>query len=164
MQLAKCVGAEVTAVVATRHQDLVRSLGVDHVVDFTTEDFTQVGDTFEFVFDAVGKTTFFRCRRLLTPRGVFATTDLGPFWQNPLLMLWFSITRSKRVILPVPRRDRAAFVQFLRTRIEAGDLRAVIDRTYPLAAIVDAYRYVETAQKTGIVVINPPTASDTDRA
>ncbi len=155
VQLAKSSGAEVTAVVTTRHLDLVRTLGADHAIDCTAQDFTQVGETFDGVFDAVGKTTYFRCRRLLKPKGIFAATDLGPWCQNPLLALLSSITGSRRVIFPLPQSGKAkAFVDFLRTRIEAGEFRAVIDRTYALEAIADAYRYVETQQKTGIVVVN----------
>ena len=86
-------------------------------------------------------------------RGVFAATDLGPWWQNIVLALWSSITRSGRVVFPTPRAYRA-LVEFLRDRIEANELRAVVDRTYPLEDISDAYRYVETQQKIGIVVID----------
>jgi NADPH:quinone reductase-like Zn-dependent oxidoreductase len=155
VQLAKSYGATVTAIVATQHLDLVRSLGADRAVDYTAEDFTQIGQTFDFVFDAVGKTTFFRCRRLLKPEGVFAATDLGPWGQNPLLTIWSAITGSRRVLFPLPQSGKAkAFVEFLKTRMAAGEVRAVIDREYPLEAIADAYRYVETAQKTGIVVIH----------
>jgi NADPH:quinone reductase-like Zn-dependent oxidoreductase len=163
VQLAKGYGAQVSAVVATRHLDLARSLGADHVLDYTAEDFTRIRKTFDCVFDAVGKTTFFRCRRLLKPGGVFAATDLGPWGQNVLLTLWSSmtgrITGGRRVIFPLPLSSTArASVEFLRTRMEAGEFRAVIDRQYPLEAIAEAYRYVETGQKTGIVVINvtPP--------
>ncbi len=155
VQLAKSYGAKVTAVIATRHLDLARSLGADRVVDYTAQDFTQIGETFDCVFDAVGKTTYFRCRRLLKPNGVFAATDLGPWGQNPLLTIGSAITGSRRVIFPLPQSGKAkAFVEFLKTRMEAGEFRAVIDREYPLDAIADAYRYVETAQKTGIVVVN----------
>lgn len=156
VQLAKYYGAEVTAVVATRHLDLVKSLGADRAVDFTAEDFTQIGETFDFVFDAVGKTTFFRCRRLLKPGGSFAATDLGPWCQNPLLAIWSSISGSKRVLFPLPRSSKAV-VDFVKARLEAADLRAVIDRRYPLEEIAEAYRYVETGQKTGIVVIDVAT-------
>jgi len=83
VQLAKSYGANVTAVVATRHLDLVRTLGVNRAVDYTAEDFTQIGETFDCVLDAVGKTTYFRCRRLLKPEGVFAATDLGPGARTP---------------------------------------------------------------------------------
>jgi NADPH:quinone reductase-like Zn-dependent oxidoreductase len=155
VQLAKSFGAEVTAVVATRHLDLVRSLGADRAVDYTAQDFTQIGETFDAVFDAVGKTTYFRCRRLLKPTGIFAATDLGPWCQNPLLVIWSSITGSHRVIFPLPQSSKAkGFVESLKTRMEAGEFRAVVDLEYPLDAIADAYRYVETQRKTGIVVIN----------
>lgn len=94
-------------------------------------------------------------RQLLKPAGVFAVTDLGPWAQNPLLVLWTTMTGSRRVIFPLPQSSKArAFVDFLKTRIEAGEFRAVIDRAYSLEAIADAYRYVETEKKTGIVVIN----------
>jgi len=158
VQLAKFYGAEVTAVVATRHLDLARSLGADHVVDYTRQDSTRIDETFDFVFDAVGKASYFQCRRLLTPRGVFATTDLGPHHQNAFLLVGGSITRRRRVILGLPRSSRD-LVEFLRARLQAGDFRAVIDRRYPLEEIVDAYRYVETGQKTGIVVIDLPPAN-----
>jgi NADPH:quinone reductase-like Zn-dependent oxidoreductase len=155
VQLAKSYGAEVTGVVATRHLDLVRTLGADRAVDYTAEDFTQIGDAFDVVFDAVGKTTFFRCRRLLKPEGIFAATDLGPWCQNPLLVIWSSITGSHRVIFPLPQSSKAkAFVESLKTRIVVGEFHPVIDRAYPLESIADAYRYVETKRKTGIVVIN----------
>jgi NADPH:quinone reductase-like Zn-dependent oxidoreductase len=153
VQLAKCYGAEVTAVVATQHLDLVKSLGANRTVDYTAQDFTQIGETFDSVFDAVGKTTFFRCRRLLRSGGVFTATDVGPWCQNLLLAIWSSITRSHRVVFPLPK-IREAFVDSLKALIEAREFRAVIDREYPFEAIADAYRYVETGQKTGIVVIN----------
>jgi NADPH:quinone reductase-like Zn-dependent oxidoreductase len=155
VQLAKSCGARVTAVVATRHLELVKSLGADRAVDYTAQDFTRIDDSFDVVFDAVGKTSFLRCRRLLKPTGVFAATDLGPWGQNVLLAIWSSITGSRRVIFPLPQSDQArAFVEFLKSRIEAGEFRAVIDRAYPLEAIADAYRYVQTQHKTGIVVVN----------
>ena len=152
VQLAKFYGAEVTAVVSTPHLDLAKRLGSDHVVDYTARDFTQIGESFDFVLDAVGKTSFFRCRSLLRPQGVFAATDLGPWWQNVALAIWSSLTGSGRVLLPTPHASQA-FVDFLKARIEAREFHAVIDRTYLLRDIADAYRYVETEQKAGIVVI-----------
>ncbi|MBK9796460.1 MAG: NAD(P)-dependent alcohol dehydrogenase [Holophagaceae bacterium] len=164
VQLAKAYGIKVTAVVATRHLELVRGLGADHTVDYSAQDFTKIDETFDGVFDAVGKTTFFHCRRLLKPEGVFASTDLGPWCQNPLLAIWSAITGSHRVIFPLPQSSKAkAIVEFLKARMEAGEFRAVIDREYPLEAIADAYRYVETEQKTGIVVINVRPASAAGR-
>ena len=95
----------------------------------------------------------------------FAATDLGPWCQNPLLVIWSSINGSHRVIFPLPQSSKAkAFVDFLKTRMEAGEFRAVIDREYPLEAIADAYRYVETGQKTGIVVINVRPADENAHA
>jgi NADPH:quinone reductase-like Zn-dependent oxidoreductase len=158
VQLAKVYGAEVTAVVATRHLELARSLGADRVVDYTRQDYTQIGATFDFILDAVGKASYFQCRRLLTPQGVFATTDLGPHHQNAVLLLWGAISRRRRVVLGMPQ-DSRGLVESLRALLQAGDFRAVIDRRCPLEEIVNAYRYVETGQKTGIVVIDMP-ASD----
>ena len=117
-----------------------------------TQDFAAIGETFDCVLDAVGKTTYARCKPLLKPGAIFAATDLGPWGQNAFLALWSAITRSRRVIFPLPQ-NRKAFVDFLKTRMEAGQFRAVVDRTYPLDAIVDAYRYVPSEQKAGIVVI-----------
>jgi len=159
VQLAKSSGATVTAVVATRNVKLVQTLGADRVVDYTAEDFTHIGETFDFVVDAVGKISFFRCRRLLKPEGIFAATDLGPWGQNLMLVMWSLITRNNRVVIPTPRRIDG-FVGFLKSRMEAGEFRAIIDRKYPLAAIADAYRYVETGQKVGIVVINVAEADE----
>jgi NADPH:quinone reductase-like Zn-dependent oxidoreductase len=153
VQLAKAAGATVTAVVATRHLELVKTLGADRAVDYSREDFTHIGERFDCVVDAVGKTSFFRCRRLLKPGGIFAATDLGAYWQNVVLALWSSIARRNRVVIVAPGRIDG-FVGFLKGRMEAGQFRAIIDRRYPLAAIADAYRYVETGQKVGIVVIN----------
>lgn len=155
VQLANSYGATVTAVVATPHLELARSLGAHQVVDYLTEDFTQIGEDFDFVFDAVGKTSYSCCRRLLKPAGVFAATDLGPWGQNPLLAIGSKILRNRRVLFPLPdSRTARAFVEYLKARMEAGEFRAVIDRTMLLDDIADAYRYVETERKTGIVVID----------
>jgi NADPH:quinone reductase-like Zn-dependent oxidoreductase len=155
VQLAKAQGAEVTAVVATRHLELVKSLGADRAIDYTAEDFTRIGESFDFVFEAVGKTSFFRYRKLLTPEGTFMATDIGPWGQYLPLIIWSSIAKNNRVLVPLPPRHSGhAFVEYLKGRMEAGQFRAVIDRRYPLDAIADAYRYVETGQKAGIVVIN----------
>lgn len=152
VQLSKARGAEVTAVVSTPNLELVCRLGADRVVDYTVANFAQIGEQFDFVLDAVGKTTYFRCRPLLKPSGVFSATDLGPWWQNIALSLWSSLTRSGRVVMPMPRSSRS-FVELLRDLIAAGEFRAVIDRTYALSEIAAAYRFVESEQKAGIVVV-----------
>jgi NADPH:quinone reductase-like Zn-dependent oxidoreductase len=157
VQLAKSRGAEVTAVVDTPHLELARDLGADHVIDYTTGDFTRSVEDFDFVLDAVGKAGYFRCRKLLKSEGSYAASDLGPWGQNLVMLLWARIARSRRMIFPIPKSTKT-FVEFLRARMEAGEFRAVVDRTYPLERIADAYRYVETGQKTGIVVVLMPPA------
>ena len=154
VQLAKAYGAHVTAVVPTRHVEMARTLGADRVIDYTAEDFSRIAERFDFIFEAVGKTSYFRHRRLLKPKGRFMATDIGPWGQYLPLLLWSAIRRNSRVTVPLPPRGSApAFVAFLKARMEAGQFRAVVDRTYPLEAIAEAYRYVETGQKAGIVVI-----------
>jgi NADPH:quinone reductase-like Zn-dependent oxidoreductase len=153
VQLAKALGASVTAVVSTPHLDLARSLGADRVVDYTAEDFSKIGRKFDCVLDAVGKTTWFRCKPLLKPGAPFAATDMGPGGQTLALMLWTSITGSKSVFCVMPRRY-PHFIGYLKQLMEAQSFRAIIDRRYPLDAIAEAYRYVETGQKAGIVVID----------
>ncbi len=155
LQLAKERGAEVVAVVAGRHRELAGSLGADRVVDYATDEFDELGRSFDFVLDAVGKLGVRRWRRWLKPGGVFATTDLGPWSQNLLWVLWSKVTGSGRVVIPLAKRGSGqAFVNGLRERIEAGRFIPVIDRRYPLAEIADAYRYVQTGQKAGVVVID----------
>jgi len=153
VQLAKARGAEVTAVVGTRHLNLAKRLGADRIINYEDEDFTAVGDTFDLVFDAVGKTSWFACRRLLNRNGVFAATDLGPYWSNILLSIWFGITRSGRVRIPYPE-DAPGFIHHLADLMAEGRYTGVFDRSFSLEDIVEAFRYVETGQKTGIVVIN----------
>lgn len=153
LQLAKARGAQATAVVGTRHLDLARRLGADRVVNYEAGDFTTLDDRFDLVFDAVGKTSWFACRRLLKPGGIFAATDLGPGWSNILLGAWFLLTGSRRVRIPFPG-DAPGAMQRLAGLMAAGRFRGVFDRHYPLDEIVAAFRYVETGQKTGIVVID----------
>jgi NADPH:quinone reductase-like Zn-dependent oxidoreductase len=155
VQLAKARGAEVTAVVATQHVQRIQSLGADRVIDYTSGDFTRLGERFDFVFEAVGKTSYFRYRRLLTPKGTFMATDVGPRGHYLPLILWSAIAKNNRVLVPLPPRGSGqTFVRFLKSLIEAGQFRALIDRKYPLDAIAEAYRYVAKGQKVGIVVIS----------
>jgi NADPH:quinone reductase-like Zn-dependent oxidoreductase len=152
VQLAKHFGTEVTAVCGTENLELARSLGADRVIDFKREDFTQDGERYEIVFDAVGKSSFRRCRRLLKPHGVFLFTDLGFLWHAPLLMLLTRVAGTRRLVIPIQRPNREDIL-FLRDLVEQGAFTAVIDRSYPLEEIVEAYRYVETGEKVGNVVI-----------
>ncbi|WP_433477357.1 NAD(P)-dependent alcohol dehydrogenase [Spirillospora sp. CA-142024] len=152
VQLLKQRGATVTAVCDTAHLELVKGLGADRVVDYTTQDFTRDEQSYDAVFDAVGKSTFGRCRRLLKPRGAYLSSDLGPWWQNILLPLVTPLFRGRKVKFPLPKQGQD-MVQIFRGLIETGEFRPVIDRRYPLEQIVDAYRYVETGRKIGNVVI-----------
>jgi NADPH:quinone reductase-like Zn-dependent oxidoreductase len=152
VQLAKHLGAHVTAVCSTANVDLVRSLGADAVVDYTHEDFTKNGETYDVVFDAVGKTSFRRCRRSLNPGGFYLETDLGFIWHVPLLALATRWVGSRRVALGITKY-RKEDVLLLKTLLENGDYRPVIDRTYALDEVIEASKYVETEQKTGNVVL-----------
>jgi NADPH:quinone reductase-like Zn-dependent oxidoreductase len=153
VQLARALGAEVTAVVATRHVDMARAIGANAVIDYKTEDFTKGEPVFDCIMDAVGKASYTRCRKLLKPGAPFIATDMGPGGQTLRLALWSALTGDRRVLIAAPRRDEG-FIDYLRDLMERGAFRAVIDRRYPLAAIVEAYKYVEQGQKTGIVVID----------
>jgi NADPH:quinone reductase-like Zn-dependent oxidoreductase len=154
VQLLKDLGARVTAVCATEHVELVRGLGADRIIDYTVEDFTKDEQTYDVVFDAVGKSSFGRCKRLLKPRGIYLSTDLGPLSSNPLLALITRLSGGKKVMFPIPPKHDRQGMRHLKEMIESGAFRPVIDRRYPLDQIVEAYRYVETGQKIGNVVIS----------
>ena len=153
VQLAKVRGAEVTAVVGTRHLKLAESLAADRIINYEEQNFTAIGERFDLVFDAVGKTSWFACRPVLKPGAIYAATDLGPYWSNIWLGAWFGLTGSNRVGVPFPE-DARGFVRELAGLMAEGKFRGVFDRSYPLADIVEAFRYVEKGEKTGIVVIN----------
>jgi NADPH:quinone reductase-like Zn-dependent oxidoreductase len=153
VQLLASRGVHVTSVCDTAHLELVRGLGAERVIDRTAEDFTRDEQTYDVVFDAVGKSSFGRCRRLLEPRGVYLSTDLGRGGQNPFLALITPLLPGKSVLFAFPRHDQAMMNDF-KELMESGLFRPVIDRSYPLAEIVEAYRYVETGQKIGNVVIS----------
>jgi NADPH:quinone reductase-like Zn-dependent oxidoreductase len=156
VQLLETLGVRVTAVCDAAHVELVGGLGADRVVDYTAEDFTRDDQRYDIVFDAVGKSSFGRCRRLLRPGGIYVSSDGGPWFQNAVLPLVTPLLGrfldGKRVVFPFPRIDQAMVRRFARL-MESGAFRPVIDRRYPLDDIVEAYRYVQTGQKTGSVVI-----------
>jgi len=152
VQLLRNLGAHVTAVCAGSHAELVRTLGAERVIDYTVQDFTTDSQRYDVVIDAVGKSTFARCRRLLRPRGIYLSSELGPYAQNPALAMLTPLLPGRRVRFPVPRHDQAV-VEHLKASMESGQFTPVIDRSYLLDQIRDAYRYVETGQKIGNVVI-----------
>ena len=153
VQLLKSLGANVTAVCATAHLELVRGLGADTVVDYTARDFTDDDQRYDVVVDAVGKTTFGRCRRLLRPGGAFVSPDGGPLWQNMALSVVTPLFGGRKVMLTTQQRSQAT-VLYIRELLESGAFRPVVDRRYALDEIVAAYRYVDAGQKVGGVVIS----------
>jgi NADPH:quinone reductase-like Zn-dependent oxidoreductase len=152
VQLAGYYGADVTAVCRGQNMDLLRSLGAATVIDYTREDFTKLGRRYDAVYDAVGKSSFRRCRDLLHDGGVYISSELGFLAQNPLLSLWTPGIAGKRIRFPIPKVSKEN-VLFFKQLVEAGRYKAVIDRRYPLERTVEAFEYVETGQKTGNVVI-----------
>lgn len=156
VQLLRSLDVNVTAVCAGQHADLVRALGAERVIDFTREDFTADDQRFDAICDAVGKSSFGRCLGLLKPHGVYVSAELGTGWQNPMLALASPLMQGRRVRFPFPRIDQAMVRRFA-GMMATGAFRPLIDRTYPLQDIVDAYRYVEAGQKVGNVVITVAT-------
>jgi NADPH:quinone reductase-like Zn-dependent oxidoreductase len=154
VQLLKVMGARVTAVCGTPGVELTRSLGADNVVDYMTTDFTVDGQKYDVVFDAAGKSSFGHCRPLLKPRGRYTSTGPGPAYQNMLLPLTTAPSRGQKVVFGYPKIDQA-LVRHLGQLMESGQFTPLIDRQYPLDEIAEAYRYVETHQKLGNVVVLP---------
>lgn len=152
LQLSVHRGARVTAVGNTKNLSLLKSLGAERIIDFENEDFTQDDQVYDYVFDAVGKSTFGASRHLLTPKGAYVSTELGPGWQNPVLALLTPALGRQRVVFPVPL-DRKEFFEVMRDLIAAKHFRPIIDCTFALSEIREAYSYVATGQKTGSVVL-----------
>lgn len=150
VQLAKYFGAHVTGVCSGKNTELVTSLGADRVIDYTKEDFTRTGDTYDIIFDTVGKSSFAQSQRALTPNGCYVPT-VGLIINN-LQMLRTSITGGKRVIMGMSV-EKSAHLVFIKNLIESGQLKIIIDRCYPLEQIAEAHRYVESGHKQGNVII-----------
>jgi NADPH:quinone reductase-like Zn-dependent oxidoreductase len=153
VQIARHLGAHVTAVCGTDHIELVRSLGADEVIDYRNEDFTKTGQTYDAIIDAVGKFAFRWARRSLKRGGIYVATDVGP---RPLETLFLAVaTRwvgSRRLRFAYGRRSREDIL-YLKQLVEAGAYRPVIDRVYPISQVADAHRYVEGWHKAGNVVL-----------
>ena len=150
VQLARYFGADVTGVCSTVNMELVRSLGANHVIDYTAEDFTQNGETYDVIVDCVGTAPFSRSKRSLRERGRLLLV-LGGL-PDMLKIPWVSMTSTKKVIAG-PAAERAEDLRFLAELAEEGHFKPVIDRRYPFGQIVEAHRYVDTGRKKGNVVI-----------
>jgi NADPH:quinone reductase-like Zn-dependent oxidoreductase len=153
VQYLKYCGVYITAVCGAENSELVRSLGADKIIDYRTADFTKDDERYDFVFDAIGKTTFIKCKKLLNKKGVFSSSN------GLINILWVFITRlfgGKKVSFsaPVPVKEGLLFIK---EQIEKGSFRPVIDRKYPLVKIAEAFIYVATGQKTGNVIITMDT-------
>ncbi len=150
VQLAKYFGAEVTGVCSTAKLEMVKSLGADKVIDYTKEDFTKSGQTYDIIFDTIGQSSFSGCKRSLKKKGIYLFSTLG--LPKLIQILWLSMTSSKKAIFGIVK-ERPEDLIFLRELIEARKIKTVIDRSYPLEQTAEAHRYVETGQKAGNVVI-----------
>jgi NADPH:quinone reductase-like Zn-dependent oxidoreductase len=154
VQLAKYFGAEVTGVCSTANLELIKSLGADMVIDYTKEDFTKTGQTYDIIFDTVGKSSF--SRRTLKQKGVYLSTVPTPAIM--LKMLWTSKFGSKKAKFVAtglrPSSEKTKDLIFLKELIETGKFKPVIDRCYPLEQIAEAHSYVEKGHKKGNVVIS----------
>jgi NADPH:quinone reductase-like Zn-dependent oxidoreductase len=155
VQLAKYFGADVTGVCSTTNLEMVKSLGADRVIDYTREDFTKSGQTYDVIFDTIGKSSFTRSKDSLNQGGAYLTAALRPAIIPQ--MLWTSKIGSKRAIIALTgmrsAKEKAEDLDFIKELVETGMLKAIIDKTYPLEEAAEAHRYVDTGHKTGNVVI-----------
>jgi len=149
IQLAKYYGAEVTAVDSTEKLEMLRSIGADHVIDYTQEDFTEKGEIYDLIFDVVGKISFSRSDKTLKAGGTYLLANPQ---KQMLRGLWTSLTRGKQVVIETSGGS-ISDLNLLRGLVEGGKIKTVIDRSYSLEEIVEAHRYVETGKKKGNVVI-----------
>jgi NADPH:quinone reductase-like Zn-dependent oxidoreductase len=150
VQLAKYFGAEVTGVCSTTNLALVKSLGAGKVIDYTAEDFSAEGESYDVVFEAVDKSSFAACMRVLKPGGIYINITVP---LPGIRMLWTKVTSSKKLMLGENSPESAEALLFLSELVEAGKMKPVIDRVYPLEQIVEAHRYVDKGHKKGNVVI-----------
>jgi NADPH:quinone reductase-like Zn-dependent oxidoreductase len=148
VQFFKFYGTYITAVCSSDNNDLVKSLGADKVIDYKTDDFTKDSERYDFVFDAVGKSTFGKCKHLLKKNGIYSSSG-GP---NLFLVLITPLLRGRREIFSPPKNLKAS-LSFIKDLVEKGSFRPVIDRKYPIDKIAEAYEYVATGQKIGNVII-----------
>jgi len=152
VQLLKHFGAHVTAVCDKKNGSLMMTIGADIVIDYNQDDFTQKGDKYHFIFDAVGKNTFGKCKPLLEPGGAYISSELGPWAQNLFFALLAPMMGKKKVVFPFPE-NRKRSVLLIKQLMEEGKFSPVIDRRYPLEEIADAFNYVLKGYKTGNVII-----------
>lgn len=152
LQFVRTFDVEITAVCNTKNIELIGSLGADKIYDYTKEDFTAGKDKYDFIFDAVGKSTFGKCKPLLKEKGVYISSELGPYSQNLFYAISTSISGAKKVIFPVPYSKQKT-IPYSIAMLKKGNFKPVIDREYVLEDISKAYAYVLTGEKTGNVIV-----------
>lgn len=152
VQILKTLGVQLTAVCTSKNVDLVKSLGADTVIDYQMTDFSKTDTRFDFIFDAVGKTSFGVCKNLLKEKGIYISTELGKNGENIFLALTTPLGRGKKVLFPIPTINKDDVV-YLKNLVENRSFKPVIDRFYTLDEIVEAYKYVESGQKIGNVIV-----------
>lgn len=152
VQILKYLGAIVTAVCEGKNTELVKSIGTDKVIDYTKMDFTKTNAKYHYVFDAVGKSSFLKCKPILEAGGVYISSELGFMSQNLFLPLFTSIFGKKKVKFPFPT-NRNRSVLLIKKLLQEAKFKAVIDKTYPMEKIADAFRYVQSGKKIGNVII-----------
>ncbi len=152
LQLLKYHGLIVTAVGNTENIRLLKSLGADEVIDYRKENFTDHDGKYHFVFDAVGKSSFFECRHLLLPKGAYLSSEFGPYYQNLYLPLITKLLRGRQAFFPIPTNSKKSIL-FMTKLAEEGKFKPVIDKKYPLEDVKSAYEYVLTGEKTGNLVL-----------
>jgi NADPH:quinone reductase-like Zn-dependent oxidoreductase len=151
VQIAKAYEAEVTGVCSTRNLDMVRSLGTDHIIDYTREDFTQTGQRYDLIFDVVAVRTFPDCVRALKPRGIYVTTAFSPLLA--LAGLWYSMIGNRKMVPLPPKPPNKTDLVLMKELLEAGKVTPVIDRRYTLRELPDALRYLKKGHARGKIVI-----------
>jgi NADPH:quinone reductase-like Zn-dependent oxidoreductase len=153
LQFAKQFDVRITATCSTKNIQLIQSLGAHKIIDFTKDDFTKDNEKYDLIFDAVGKSTFGKCKHLLKNGGIYISSELGPYAQNPFLALFPSLGSKKKVIFPIPFSIQKT-LPYIKELLEKGEFKPVIDREYSLNEISEAYEYVMTGEKTGNVIVS----------
>lgn len=151
-QIVKTYDVQITAVCSTENLELIKSYGVDRVIDYMNQDFTEMDESYHYILDAVGKSSYFKCKSILEPKGIYMSSELGAKCQNLFLGAITPILGGKKVLFPFPS-DIKGSIKFIKGLIEKNQFQPIIDRTYGIDEIVAAYRYVESGQKIGNVII-----------
>jgi len=162
IQLLRAMDTKITATCRGKHDQIVRKLGADRTINYEKDDFTEDEESYDYVFDSVGKSTFSACKKLLRPGGTYISSELGPYAQNPFLALVTPITGGKKVRFPIPL-DKQKSMQHLATLIENGKFKPLIDRRYTLDEVKDAYIHALSGQKTGNILLDIDTHLDAEK-